>query len=116
MSVRDHSVLFPHERYNPASHLIIAVFEGGFSNFLSIYNVIITARILLSWFPQAQGIGVLQPVFTTLITTGALTIGVVGYSAGLTKRRGVVTAVLLVLVLLVRPTGILGESLGKARV
>ena len=43
---------------------LIAVSEGGFSNFLSIYNVIITARILLSWFPQAQGIGVLQPVFT----------------------------------------------------
>lgn len=39
------------------------VFVGGFGNFLSIYNLIITARVLLSWFPQAQGIGVLQPVF-----------------------------------------------------
>jgi uncharacterized protein YggT (Ycf19 family) len=39
------------------------VFVGGFSNFLSIYNLVITARILLSWFPQAQGIAVLQPVF-----------------------------------------------------
>ena len=28
------------------------------------YNVIITARILLSWFPQAQGIGLLQPVYS----------------------------------------------------
>eukprot|EP00977_Amphora_coffeiformis_P010223 scaffold2366_cov159-Amphora_coffeaeformis.AAC.27 len=27
------------------------------------YNLIITARILLSWFPQAQGIGLLQPVY-----------------------------------------------------
>jgi YggT family protein len=36
---------------------------GGFTNFLSIYNLIITARILLSWFPQAQGIGALQPVY-----------------------------------------------------
>lgn len=36
---------------------------GGFANFLSIYNLIITARILLSWFPQAQGIGALQPVY-----------------------------------------------------
>jgi YggT family protein len=39
------------------------VFVGGFSNFLSIYNIVITARILLSWFPQAQGIGLLQPVY-----------------------------------------------------
>jgi len=39
------------------------VFVGGFANFLSIYNFVITARVLLSWFPQAQGIGVLQPVF-----------------------------------------------------
>jgi uncharacterized protein YggT (Ycf19 family) len=39
------------------------VFIGGFSNFLSIYNLIITGRILLSWFPQAQSIGALQPVY-----------------------------------------------------
>ena len=68
------------------------VFVGGFQNFLSIvrkyllvpipmrcgklhmthaldsstfsqYNLVITVRILLSWFPQAQGIGALQPVY-----------------------------------------------------
>ena len=39
------------------------VFVGGFANFLSIYNLVITARILLSWFPQAQGVALLQPVF-----------------------------------------------------
>merc|ERR1712194_379144 len=39
------------------------VFVGGFAKFLSIYNLVITGRVLLSWFPQAQGIGVLQPVF-----------------------------------------------------
>lgn len=39
------------------------VFVGGFSNFLSIFNFVITGRILLSWFPQAQSIGALQPVF-----------------------------------------------------
>lgn len=39
------------------------VFVGGFGNFLSIYNLIITARILLSWFPQAQGVAALQPVY-----------------------------------------------------
>lgn len=39
------------------------VFVGGFSTFLGIYNTIITARILLSWFPQAASIGLLQPVY-----------------------------------------------------
>ena len=39
------------------------VFVGGFQNFLSIFNLVITARILLSWFPQAQGVGFLQPVY-----------------------------------------------------
>jgi uncharacterized protein YggT (Ycf19 family) len=39
------------------------VFVGGFLNFLSIYNIVITARILLSWFPQAQGVALLQPVY-----------------------------------------------------
>lgn len=39
------------------------VFVGGFANFLQIYNLVITGRILLSWFPQAQGIAILQPVF-----------------------------------------------------
>jgi YggT family protein len=39
------------------------VFVGGFQNFLSIYNLVITARILLSWFPQAQGVALLQPVY-----------------------------------------------------
>jgi YggT family protein len=39
------------------------VFVGGFSNFLSLYNLVITARILLSWFPQAAGVAALQPVY-----------------------------------------------------
>lgn len=39
------------------------VFIGGAQNFLGLYNGIITVRILLSWFPQAQSIGALQPVF-----------------------------------------------------
>ena len=41
----------------------VSVLVGGFSNFLSLYNLIITARILLSWFPQAQGVALLQPVY-----------------------------------------------------
>jgi YggT family protein len=39
------------------------VFVGGFGNFLSVYNLIITARILLSWFPQAQGVAALAPLY-----------------------------------------------------
>jgi len=39
------------------------IFVGGFLNFLSVYNLVITARILLSWFPQAMGVPALQPVF-----------------------------------------------------
>jgi len=38
-------------------------YAGGFSNFLSIYNFLITGRILLSWFPQAQGIAALSPLY-----------------------------------------------------
>lgn len=45
--------------YGVAEQVVV----GGFSNFLSIYNIIITGRILLSWIPQAQGVGFLQPVF-----------------------------------------------------
>ena len=41
----------------------IIVVEGGL-NFLSLYQGLITIRILLSWFPQAQGVALLQPVFT----------------------------------------------------
>ena len=47
----------------PGNGLAEQVFVGGFGNFLQVYNLVITARILLSWFPQAQGVAVLQPVF-----------------------------------------------------
>ena len=47
----------------PGNGVAEQVLVGGFLNFLSIYNLVITGRILLSWFPQAQGIGALQPVF-----------------------------------------------------
>lgn len=39
------------------------VFVGGFGTFLSIYNIVITGRILLSWFPAAANVGLLQPVY-----------------------------------------------------
>lgn len=38
--------------------------EGTYS-FFSIYANIITARIILSWIPQAQGIAVLRPLFVS---------------------------------------------------
>lgn len=47
----------------PGYGLTEQIFVGGFQNFLSIYNAVITVRILLSWFPQAQGVGALQPVY-----------------------------------------------------
>merc|ERR1719409_560107 len=47
----------------PDSIAEIVVVEGGL-NFLALYQGLITIRILLSWFPQAQGVALLQPVFT----------------------------------------------------
>ena len=47
----------------PGNGIAEQVIVGGFGNFISIYNTVITGRILLSWFPQAQGIAILQPVF-----------------------------------------------------
>ena len=45
--------------YGVAEQVIV----GGFGNFLSIYNLVITGRILLSWFPQAASVGALQPIY-----------------------------------------------------
>lgn len=39
-------------------------FFGGLHNFLQIYNFVLTARILLSWFPQFAQQPVFQPLFT----------------------------------------------------
>ena len=47
----------------PGNGVAEQVVIGGFGNFIAIYNTVITARILLSWFPQAQGVPLLQPVF-----------------------------------------------------
>ena len=45
------------------SYIRFDYFTGGFGNFLTAYNAVITLRVLLSWFPQAQGIAILEPVF-----------------------------------------------------
>ena len=47
----------------PGYGLTEQIFVGGFANFLQAYNFIITARVLLSWFPRAQSVDALQPVF-----------------------------------------------------
>jgi YggT family protein len=49
---------------NPAGALGSVLAEGTFS-FFSIYANIITARIILSWIPQAQGVAVLRPLFVS---------------------------------------------------
>jgi len=43
---------------------------GGLGNFFDLYSSIITIRILLSWFPAAQGLSFLRPIYT--ITDPAL--------------------------------------------
>jgi len=47
----------------PGYGVVEQVAVGGFSNFLSIFNIILTGRILLTWIPQAQGVGFLQPLY-----------------------------------------------------
>ncbi|GMH70842.1 hypothetical protein TrRE_jg2126 [Triparma retinervis] len=47
----------------PGNSVLEQTFIGGFMTFLQLYNYVITGRILLSWFPQSQGVAVLQPIF-----------------------------------------------------
>lgn len=47
----------------PGNGLAEQVVIGGFGNFIAIYNTVITGRILLSWFPQAAEVPLLQPVY-----------------------------------------------------
>ena len=47
----------------PGYGLAEQVIVGGFGNFLSIFNLILTGRILLTWIPQAAGVAALQPLY-----------------------------------------------------
>mmetsp|Transcript_36416 Transcript_36416/g.51482 ORF Transcript_36416/g.51482 Transcript_36416/m.51482 type:complete len:188 (+) Transcript_36416:74-637(+) len=47
----------------PGNGVTEQIFVGGFANFLSIYNIVVTGRILLTWIPQTQGVAALQPVY-----------------------------------------------------
>lgn len=38
----------------PGDSFTSEVVVGGLLNFLSIYNILITGRVLLSWVPQVQ--------------------------------------------------------------
>lgn len=38
----------------PGGGVVGETFFGGLHNFLSIYNIVLTGRILLSWFPQVR--------------------------------------------------------------
>lgn len=49
--------------YGVAEQVIV----GGFGNFLSIYNLVITGRILLSWFPQAGKLSVIVMCDTSVV-------------------------------------------------
>lgn len=47
----------------PGHGIAETIFVDGTFNFLTYYNYAVTARILLSWFPQAQGIAALRPLY-----------------------------------------------------
>ncbi|CAM9649631.1 unnamed protein product [Ascophyllum nodosum] len=47
----------------PGDSIAGEVVVGGLLNFLNIYNILITGRVLLSWVPQLQGVAALQPVY-----------------------------------------------------
>lgn len=47
----------------PGNSFAEVVTIDGTLNFLNIYNAALTGRILLSWFPQAQGVALLRPLF-----------------------------------------------------
>ena len=61
---RGGSPLPPMAMILPADNVPLMVVEEGAVNFLSLYGGVLTLRILLSWFPQAQSVALLQPIFT----------------------------------------------------
>jgi len=47
----------------PGNSLGEEIIVGGLQNFFQIFNNLLIGRVLLSWFPAAQGVGFLQPLF-----------------------------------------------------
>lgn len=64
---RGRSPLPPMAMIIPPDNVPLMVVEDGAVNFLSLYGGVLTLRILLSWFPQAQGVALLQPIFTVSV-------------------------------------------------
>mmetsp|Transcript_3202 Transcript_3202/g.8171 ORF Transcript_3202/g.8171 Transcript_3202/m.8171 type:complete len:184 (-) Transcript_3202:176-727(-) len=48
----------------PGNSLGEEIFVGGAASFFSIFNNLLLGRVLLSWFPAAQSVGFLQPLFS----------------------------------------------------
>ena len=48
----------------PGNGILETTVIGGTGTFLTLYNYVVTLRVLLSWFPQAQSISILSPVYT----------------------------------------------------
>ena len=67
----------------PGDSLAEDVLVGGSLNFLSLYSGLLGFRILLTWFPQAQGIGALRPIFNVCDVYLNLFRGVIPAIAGL---------------------------------
>ena len=73
----------PMAMITPYDNVPLLVAEEGAVNFLSLYGGVLTLRILLSWFPQAQGVAFLQPIFTVSDVYLNLFRGVIPAIAGL---------------------------------
>mmetsp|Transcript_5754 Transcript_5754/g.17359 ORF Transcript_5754/g.17359 Transcript_5754/m.17359 type:complete len:141 (-) Transcript_5754:327-749(-) len=67
----------------PGDSVAELVVLGGTANFLSIYNIVLTARILLSWFPQSMSVPILQPLFIVTEPFLALFRGLIPPFAGI---------------------------------
>lgn len=48
----------------PGNSVVESVTIGGFANFFGIYGNLLIARVLLSWFPAAQNVKLLSPLYT----------------------------------------------------
>lgn len=47
----------------PGDGVMEDVIVNGFGNFVNIFQNLLIARLLLSWFPAAQGVGAFQPLY-----------------------------------------------------
>merc|ERR1740130_2558447 len=93
----------------PTDNFPLMVVEEGAVNFLSLYGGVLTLRILLSWFPQAQSVALLRPIFTVSDVYLNLFRGVIPSIAGLDISP---IAAFFVLNLLTSSVASLGATVG----